>query len=90
MVARSSCLQGMLNRVPGGGDEAKSKISSEEYERLRDLADRRLDEINVLRNQLEQKDAATDVIRNSYESQVGLVDGGMAMGGERQRRKEDE
>jgi hypothetical protein len=64
----------MLNRVPGGvGDEAKAKISSEEYERLRDLADRRLDEINVLRNQLEQKDAAIDVIRNNYESQVGAV-----------------
>ena len=60
----------MLNRMPGGEQETSVKISSEEYERLRDLADRRKDEINVLRNQLEQKDAAVEVIRNSYDGQV--------------------
>ena len=62
-------MQGMLNRLPGGGD-ASGKANSEEYEKLRDLADRRQDEINVLRNQLEQKDATTEALRNSYENQV--------------------
>jgi hypothetical protein len=63
--------QGLLNRLPGASDaNSASKITSEEYERLKDLADRRQDEINLLRNQLEQKDAAIDVIRNNYELQV--------------------
>ena len=61
----------MLNRMPGSGDApGGTRVSSEELEQLRDLADRRQDEINVLRNQLEQKDVALDVVRNSYENQV--------------------
>ena len=60
----------MLNRLPGAGGDANGKASNEEYEKLRDLADRRQDEINVLRNQLEQKDAAMEALRNSYDGQV--------------------
>ncbi|GAX75484.1 hypothetical protein CEUSTIGMA_g2927.t1 [Chlamydomonas eustigma] len=72
-------LKGLLNRLPGASDSGSTtKITTEEYERLKDLADRRQDEINMLRNQLEQKDAAIDVIRNNYELQIRSLEAEIA------------
>eukprot|EP00955_Chlamydomonas_euryale_P096808 365033-Chlamydomonas_euryale.AAC.6 len=58
-------LKGLLRGAPGGADQ-----SSLELEQMRALAERRAAEAAVLRNQLEQKDAAVEMLRNNYEAQV--------------------
>lgn len=64
--------QDVLNRpAKREVDETKIKL-----EQLQALADRRQDEINVLRAQLEQKDAQIGILRDRYEEQVGGGKGG--------------
>jgi hypothetical protein len=38
---------------------------------LRELCERRAEEISVLKNQLQQKDAAMELLHRSYGAQVG-------------------
>ena len=45
----------------------------EEVVRLRDALERAQDTITVLKNRIEQKDAAIDVIKLNYEQQVGGI-----------------
>lgn len=56
--------QGLLGRVPN------TEQSNLELEQMRMLCEKRQDEINVLRNQLEQKDSAMEMLRQSYDDQV--------------------
>ncbi|KAG1678296.1 hypothetical protein FOA52_013917 [Chlamydomonas sp. UWO 241] len=62
-------LKGLLRGGPATHDQ-----SSLELEQMRALAERRADEANVLRNQLEQKDAAIELIRNNYDAQVSALE----------------
>eukprot|EP00798_Chlamydomonas_sp_ICE-L_P007851 gene7851-1057_t len=69
-------LKDLLNRLPRGeGDGAYGELQE-----LRDLLDRKQSEIHMLKNQLDQKDAAMDrlsacdtmeVLRQNYEMQSG-------------------
>ena len=68
-------LKGVLGKLPGVGEDAANNRSlNEELEKLKELTERRKDELNILRNQLDQKDAAVDLVRSSYESQLKILE----------------
>lgn len=59
-------MQGVLDRLP----LKQAGQVPEEVMRLRDAMERAQDMITVLKNRLEQKDAAIDMLKLSYEQQV--------------------
>jgi len=62
-------VQDLLTRVaPPSGDEASTAAT--QLKHLKDALERTNDDMGVLRNQLEQKDAALELLRRNYEGQV--------------------
>lgn len=59
-------MQGVLDRLP----LKQAGQVPEEVMRLREAMERAQDMITVLKNRLEQKDAAIDMLKLSYEQQV--------------------
>lgn len=62
-------IDGLKNMLRGAQPGASE--SSLELEQMRSLAERRQNEVNILRNQLEQKDVAMELLRNNTDAQVG-------------------
>jgi chromosome segregation ATPase len=68
-------LKGVLGKIHGVGEDAAATRSlNEELEKLKELTERRTDEVHILRSQLDQKDAAIDMVRSNLEAQIKLLE----------------
>jgi len=63
--------QELLSRVPPNGPDGNS--GKQQLGHLKDALARTNEDMGVLRNQLEQKDAALELMRRNYEAQVCVV-----------------